>query len=103
MSAYVPQPYNAFLDTPVSYASQSLTGAEKTQARSNIGAASSLVVTQTDFTETYRYYGGLVGSDWKINRYSTTTFVKTSATIANNPSRANLSAAWTNRLTLTYA
>jgi hypothetical protein len=38
MSAYVPQPYNEKLDKPVSYASQSLTDAEKLQARSNVGA-----------------------------------------------------------------
>lgn len=64
----------------------------------------SLVVSETDLTNaSYRYYGGLVGSAWKINRYSVTTYVKTSATIANNSGQANLAAAWANRLTLTYA
>jgi hypothetical protein len=57
----------------------------------------------TDSTDDYRYYGGEIGSAWKINRYSATTFVKTSATIANNPGQASLAAAWASRLTLTYA
>ena len=88
------QPYSANLDR--------LDGTVEEQ-RAAIGAASIMDVTQTDFTETYRYYGGLIGSDWKINRYSTITFAKTSATIVNNSGQANLTAAWANRLTLNYA
>jgi len=40
MSAYVPQPYNELLDSPVSYASQTLTDPQKAQALTNLGAAS---------------------------------------------------------------
>ena len=39
MSAYVPQPYNEKLDKPVSYASQTLTSPEQSQARTNLGLA----------------------------------------------------------------
>lgn len=35
--SYVPQPYNSLLDSPVSYASQTLTEEQKQQARANIG------------------------------------------------------------------
>lgn len=39
MSAYVPQPYNASLDTPVSYAEQTLTSPQKVQVKTNLGLA----------------------------------------------------------------
>lgn len=66
--------------------------------------AGALVVSLTDDSiPTYVYYGGLFSTAWKINRYHRTTFVKTSATIANNSGVATLSAAWAARTTLTYA
>lgn len=46
--SYVPQPYNAALDTPVSYAEQTLTSAQKTQAKKNLGIES--IEVWDDFT-----------------------------------------------------
>lgn len=40
MSAYTPQTYNELLDSPVSYAAQTLTDPQKAQALTNLGAAS---------------------------------------------------------------
>jgi hypothetical protein len=67
------------------------------------GAAADMVVSNVSTDSGNKYYGGLVGAAWKINRYSLTTFVKTSATIDNNPSMPDLATAWTDRLSLNYA
>lgn len=57
-----------------------------------------------DTDGTYYFYGGeLNDGAWKINRYHKTTFVKESADEDGNPSYTTLAAAWTDRLTLTYA
>jgi hypothetical protein len=65
--------------------------------------AADMVVSNVSTDSGNKYYGGLVGAAWKINRYNLTTFVKTSATISNNPGTPDLATAWTNRLTLVYA
>lgn len=68
------------------------------------GGTATLDVSDTDFTNaTYYYYGGLLGSAWQINRYERATITKTTATVSNNPTVANLAAAWPDRATLTYA
>lgn len=61
--------------------------------------ATSLVATDAG----NRYYGGMMGTAWKINRYDTTTFAKTSATVSNNPGITDLASAWAGRLALSYA
>jgi len=69
------------------------------------GGTDFLDITEFDDTDaTYYFYGGIdTDSDWKINRYLKTTFVRSSADEANNPSKVTLAAAWPDRLTLTYA
>jgi len=68
------------------------------------GGTEFLDITEFDDTDaTYYFYGGIdADSDWKINRYLKTTFVRSSADEANNPSKTTLAAAWPDRLTLTY-
>lgn len=44
--SYVPQPYNAALDTPVSYAEQTLTSPQKTQGRANLDAVATTEVVR---------------------------------------------------------
>jgi hypothetical protein len=57
-----------------------------------------------DFTDaTYFYYGGMIGPEWKINRFVRTTGIKTSAQLSNNPGYLALSTAWTARASLSYA
>lgn len=71
------------------------------------GAAGTAFLTPEEFDGTdsgYYFYGGLdASSDWKINRYDKTTFAKTSADENGNPSYVTMSAAWTDRLTLSYS
>lgn len=54
-----------------------------------------------DTDSTYIWFGGLVGAAWQINRFTIATSVKAVATIANNPSYANLAAAWASKHLLT--
>lgn len=66
-------------------------------------AGGGMAVSEFAETPTDYYYGGLVGTNWKINRYALPDMTKTSATMANNPSYTSLSAAWATYTTLVYS
>ena len=58
---------------------------------------------QSEYTTDYVYYQLNTGTEWQINRYTTTDNpVKTVATLANNPAVLHASNAWANRTLLTY-
>jgi len=116
MSAYVPQPYNARLDTLVDLSTPETThllainssgslvdGTATLNAAIDVLSGSMVTTEFDDNSAIYIYYGGTKSSNWKVNRVHRTTFVKQSATIANNSGVANLSAAWSARTSLTYA
>lgn len=69
------------------------------------GGTDFLDISEFDDTDaTYYYYGGLdTALDWKINRYHKTTFIKTSADEAGNPTKTSLALAWADRTTLSYS
>ena len=71
------------------------------------GASSQgLIVTQTEDAASYFYFGGLDSEgDWQVNRWTKSSLGTgpLRATIANNALVANLAAAWTVRVSLTYA
>lgn len=68
------------------------------------GAASFMDVSFVDLADgSHYYYGGLLGGEWKINRFEVGNATsKSSATIADNGSYATLAAAWTDRVSLVY-
>lgn len=68
------------------------------------GGTSFVEVTLTDLADSTNYYYGGTNSSagWQINKYLKSTLVLGFATIGNNPSKANLAAAWADRTTLTY-
>ena len=59
--------------------------------------------TNFEETSTLYYYGGLLNGDWKINKFTKSGLVRTSATQTNNSGVTSLSAAWTARSSLTYS
>jgi hypothetical protein len=60
--------------------------------------------TLYDSDGTYNYFGGLVGSAWRVKRLTIADpEIFLTATVTNNTSLINLSSAWSNRATLNYA
>ena len=66
-----------------------------------------LETSEYDDTDgTYYFYGGIESnpiSAWKINRYTKSALVRTSADQVGNPSKTTLAEAWTDRLTIAYS
>jgi hypothetical protein len=61
-----------------------------------------LTITVSEISISLSYYGGtMTNGSWKVNRW--VGAVKTSATLINNPSYANLSLAWVARTSLVYS
>lgn len=69
----------------------------------NPGSPSRYLFSLNSADSSYYYFGGAsIAGEWKINRYNRNGLVKQSASIANNPGYAVLSAAWGDRISLTY-
>ncbi len=73
----------------------------------NNAANANQFLTTSEFDDTdgtYYFYGGVDSDlDWKINRYTKSVLVRTSADLGNNPTKTSLDDAWTDRLTITYS